>query len=145
MKNIQAIMTRGVITAHMDDTLEEIEQTMSVNKIGHIFIVDQGKLRGIISDVDLKRRKSFLADKDIANTRESHTLSLKAHQFMSRGLKSLRADAPIIAAIDLIIEYNIHCLPIVDRHDHLIGVVSDTDLLKEFRNLLDWERLREER
>jgi len=145
MKHVKSVMTRRVITVQMDYTLENIEKIMKKNEIGHIFVIDEGKLRGIISDGDIKRRKSFLADSEIANARESRTLSLKAHQIMTRGLKSLTPDAPIIDAVDLIIEYDIHCLPVVDKSECLIGVISDTDLLKQYRNILDWERLRESR
>ena len=48
---------------------------------------------------------------------------------MRRDVKVIAPDATIADAVEVMSEYHIHGLPVVDRHARLIGVVSTTDVL----------------
>ena len=134
---IKDIMTKDLVVGEMDYTLAVIERILESKKIGHIFILDNGALRGVISDGDIKRRKSFLAGTDISTVREEHTLELKAHQIMSRKLLTLNEHSTITEAIDAFLDNDIHCLPVVSDKDRLVGIITGSDLLKLMRKMLN--------
>ncbi|MCM8537414.1 MAG: CBS domain-containing protein [Lentisphaeraceae bacterium] len=133
---VKDVMTKDLVVAEMDYTLTVVEKIMDTKKINHIFVLDTGVLRGVISDGDVKRRKSFLAGKDISSASDDNTLLLKAHQFMSRSIVSIDENTPVKDAIDKMLENHIHCLPVMNSRDRLAGVVTTSDFLRAMRNLL---------
>ena len=74
-------MSTALITVEMDFTLDVIEQIMIKRHIGHVLVVDQSKLVGIISDSDVKKQISPRSHSDLATTAEQRLLFIKAHQF----------------------------------------------------------------
>jgi acetoin utilization protein AcuB len=140
MITIKDIMVKGVIIVKRDYTLETIEKIMVKKNIGHVFVVAENKLTGIVSDGDIKRRKSFLAGTDIANFREENTLKIKAHQIMTRELITLNPDSPIVEAVDLMLHNDIHIIPIVEPGNKLVGIVSTSDLLRLLKGIIEHKK-----
>lgn len=53
-----------------------------------------------------------------------------ARDIMSRPVTSVRPDAPLKQAIDLLFRRGVKALPVVDSDDHVVGLVTGGDLLK---------------
>ncbi|MCH2209014.1 MAG: CBS domain-containing protein [Lentisphaerales bacterium] len=134
---VKDVMTRDLVVGEMDYTLSALENILNSKRIGHIFIIDNGVLRGVVSDGDIKRRKSFLAGTDLSTTREEFTLDLKAHQIMSRKLISLNEHATVTEAIDALLKHDIHCLPVINDRDRLVGIITGSDLLRLMKKLIN--------
>ena len=134
---VKDVMTRDLVVGEMDYTLSALENILNSKRIGHIFIIDNGVLRGVVSDGDIKRRKSFLAGTDLSTTREEFTLDLKAHQIMSRKLISLNEHATVTEAIDALLRHDIHCLPVINDRDRLVGIITGSDLLRLMKKLIN--------
>ena len=49
---------------------------------------------------------------------------------MTKGAINVRADLPLSEAVRLLDTYHISGVPVVDRDGHLVGVLSQTDLLR---------------
>jgi signal-transduction protein with cAMP-binding, CBS, and nucleotidyltransferase domain len=62
---VQEIMTAGPITLHPDQTVQEAIQTMGEKHIGHLPVVEQGKVIGLISAGDLLRDAIFQQKRSI--------------------------------------------------------------------------------
>ncbi|MEN9361578.1 MAG: hypothetical protein RL095_3113 [Verrucomicrobiota bacterium] len=135
---VAQIMSTALITVEMDFTLEVIEQIMIKRKIGHVLVVDQGRLVGIIADSDVKRQISPRSHSDLATTAEQRLLFTKAHQFMSRQPITVSPEASILEALNLLLNHHIHALPVLDQ-GRLVGIITDGDLLRAFRNQLERE------
>ena len=81
------IMTRAVVSVHVDDTLGRIRQIFEESSFHHVLVTRQGKLVGVISDRDLLKHLSpFLGSKWMERTQDRNILSRKAHQIMKRRL-----------------------------------------------------------
>jgi CBS domain-containing protein len=89
--------------------------------IGSVLV--SGDPPGIITDRDLRGR--VLAARLGPDTPVSRV--------MSRPVKTIDSDAPIFAALQIMLENNIHHLAIIDAAT-IIGVVSSTDLLRHETN-----------
>lgn len=136
MATVSEIMVKNVIVASPDFKLSVLEKMMENKKVGHIFITKLGQLLGIVSDGDIKRRKSYLAGTDVSTAREEQTLEVKAHQIMTRDLITLRPESDIVGALDILLTNDIHSIPIVDAKNKLMGIVTTTDFLKYLKNIL---------
>src|SRR3954469_14714895 len=60
------------------------------------------------------------------NQQSAHTVG----EAMTRGLVTIRADAQIYEAAQLMDAHQVHGLPVVDADRKLVGVLSQTDLLR---------------
>ncbi len=74
---------------------------------------------GIVTDRDLRTRV-------LANGLGPET---SVADIMSSPVKSLTAESPVYGALLFMLQQNIHHLPLT-RHEEIIGVVTDTDLLR---------------
>lgn len=136
MVAVSEIMIKNVIVASPDYKLGVLEKMMENKNVGHIFITNLNTLLGVVSDGDIKRRKSHLAGTDASNYREEQTLNTTAHQIMTRDLFTLKPESDILEAVDLLLNHDIHSIPICKEGGKLVGVVTSTDLLKYLKKLL---------
>ena len=56
-------------------------------------------------------------------------VSLKAKDIMTKDVISVTRDTPIIQVIELFADNNITGIPVVDDNTHLIGILSEKDVL----------------
>ncbi|KAB3539694.1 CBS domain-containing protein [Alkaliphilus pronyensis] len=56
-------------------------------------------------------------------------MNLKARDIMVKEVKSINGDCSVYKAVELLINSNINCLPVLDRDNCFIGIVTETDLL----------------
>ena len=50
---VQRVMTRNVITCRADDRIDDVLRVMTMNKIRHVPVLENGRLAGIVSIGDL--------------------------------------------------------------------------------------------
>ena len=114
---VKHLIKRAPIFIDPDASVTAAAATMQQAGIGSVLI--SGDSPGIITDRDLRGR--VLAAGLGPEARVS--------QVMSRPVKTIDANAPIFAALQIMLENNIHHLAVVDAAT-IIGVVSGTDLLR---------------
>jgi acetoin utilization protein AcuB len=127
---LETIMTRHVVTVHMDDELWKVRELFDRYRFHHVFVVDQCRVVGVISDRDLLRNVSPFIGKASERTMDLASLHRKAHQVMTRALVSAAPDTPIGDAALLMLNNKISCLPVLDGHGACVGIITQRDLLR---------------
>ena len=117
---VASIMTRKVVTAETGNTLSTICEIFENVKFHHIFVVDDQKLVGVISDRNLPAEKE----------RNTATMNKKAYEIMSRVAVTVDAKTGIEKASNLMLENNISCLPVISPQGSVEGIVTWKDILK---------------
>jgi CBS domain-containing protein len=56
---------------------------------------------------------------------------VRVENFMTRRVVTVTPDTPILVAAKLMLENHISGLPVVDASAHVVGIISETDLLRE--------------
>jgi len=116
------VMTKDPNCCVPTDTAVEAAQLMKSENVGPIPIVnnkDEKKLEGIITDRDLV--VNLVAEgRDPRDTRVSDV--------MTSGVKTCRANDDVKDAIELMEEYQIRRIPIVDDDDRLVGIIAQADI-----------------
>ncbi|HVG60844.1 MAG TPA: CBS domain-containing protein [Hyalangium sp.] len=114
------IMTRGVKTVRHDSPLREVAQIMKDEDCGVVPIVDErGMLAGIVTDRDLVIR-SFTGGKNPDQ--------LRARDVMTDDVECVHPDEDIHSIIALMGKRQIRRIPVVERDDRVIGIISMGDI-----------------
>ena len=111
---ISEIMTTEIKKATPDNTLADIAAMMRDEDVGALPVVQDGELRGIVTDRDIVVRA-------IAEGKEPTTTTVQ--EVLSQELESVEPDDDVEDAADLMASRQIRRLPVVQR-GKLIGMVS---------------------
>ena len=130
METVGSIMTCEVITVDMDTTLLKIREVFKKYKFHHLPIMEDDELVGVISDRDLLRELSPFVNSGAEMSRDTKTLSKKAHQVMSRKPITVTKEDSIEGASELLLKHNISCLPVISPDGKLEGVITLRDILR---------------
>jgi len=133
---ISSIMTEKVITVDMDITLAAICGIFEDNKFHHLLVVEDGELRGVISDRDILKALSPFLNTPGEQARDLTTLRKRAHQVMRRKPITITKDASAKDAVRLMFQKNISCLPVMSSDGQIQGIVTRKDLLDVYSQQL---------
>lgn len=128
---LSKIMTLDPVTIRMDDTLATIRDIFSLVKFHHLMVIEDNKLVGIISDRDyLKAINSATLGTVIESNRDLAALNKKAHQIMTRKVISVNEKESVANTVLIFCTKNVSCIPVIDDHHSLVGVISWRDIMK---------------
>lgn len=117
------IMSRDVITCDPDDSLAEAVRKMRDHDVGTLLVVDgDERLIGLMTDRDV----CFAA---LASERPLKDIRVKSA--MTSHVYSMMDTDRIQDIESVMTTYKIHRVPIVDRENHVLGVVSLSDIARE--------------
>lgn len=130
---ISEIMTSGVVTVQIDDTLERIRTIFEQSRFHHLIVLDGARVAGVLSDRDLLKHLSpFLGNAHMERAQDERTLTKRAHQIMTRRPVVAFENTTIEKACRDFVRHNVGCLPVVSRDGQLYGIVTWKDLLRHF-------------
>ena len=126
-------MMKKVIAVDVDDSISDAVSLMKDNKIKHLPVLQQGNLRGIVSDRDIKEYSPSKAT--VLDIYELHYLlaKTKMKEIMRTGLITTGPNTPVEEAAMTMMDHDIGCLPVVDQ-GRLAGIVTRRDI---YRALVD--------
>lgn len=131
------IMTRRVVTVDLDDTLLTIRHIFEKTGFHHLIVLSDDKVAGIISDRDLLKATSPFIDTISERQRDRMTLERKAHQIMTRDVLTLTSSDTIVSAVALFNRNTVSCIPIVNEHNEIEGIVSWRDIMRYVESMVE--------
>ncbi len=126
-------MTRKVFTVSPDSSISDAVRIIKEKGIKHIPVMKEARLKGILSDRDIK---DFSPSKATSlDVYELHYLlaKTKVKEIMKTKVVTTTSDTPIEEAAMAMYDQRIGCLPVVENGD-LVGIISDRDI---FHALVD--------
>lgn len=124
---VRDVMTRSVKSVRPDSSVMEAIRKMNKFDIGAIIVVQGKRPVGIITERDILRR--------IVEQRLD-PLVVKAREIMSSPITTIREDAAVEEAAEMMTKRRIKKLPVVSN-ERLIGMVTATDLVRSAPKLVD--------
>lgn len=113
------LMRRKVATIEPDASLVVAAERMRRLDVGCLPIIEEGKLIGMITDRDIVLR-SVAENHDAART--------TVQQAMSGYPMFCHADEPVDQVKQRMIDHQVKRLPVVNRQDRLVGIISFGDI-----------------
>jgi len=116
---VRSLLGRNPVTADAGNTIRNIAQQMVQHRVSAMLLTDNTGFCGIVTDRDIRERVVA------AGLPTDHPVS----EVMTRAPISLEADAHAYEAAMVMMENNIHHLPIMDS-GNLVGMVSRSDFMR---------------
>lgn len=122
-KLVRDVMHRKVISCRVDTPLKDVARRMDAERINALVVVDEsGDLAGVVSQTDLVK----VSEQDWQN--------MVAEDVMTEDVVTIVADIPVLAAVELMVDNQIHRLVITQgglAPRRPVGVLSMTDVVRE--------------
>ena len=103
-----------------DTKLLDALLVMSQKALGMVLITDNNHLEGIFTDGDLRR---------VLET-QSNIQNLRIKEVMISNCKTILADKPAMAAVQMMDEFNLNSLPVVDESNQVLGAINTHTLMQ---------------
>lgn len=144
------IMSQGVPPVAPDTTVAQVLRVMVAHDVAGVAVVENDQIIGIITESDIVQRQAdveaptpvpfldaiFMADAGRPYEEElRHALAIDARMLMSSPVTSIRAGATLEEIATVMIDLDLHPLPVVDDAGHYMGIVSRRDLVRVIAEL----------
>jgi CBS domain-containing protein len=130
LRRVSEIMQTEVATLTIHDRLDLADDVMRLGRVRHMPVLDEARVVGIVSNRDLLAASLSRVLDFAATDRRTFLRSIEVSEVMSHDLITADADATLREAAELMVRHRIGCLPVVKQDRTLIGLVTETDLLK---------------
>lgn len=122
---VRDVMTSPVIAVEPTERLLDAFNIMRRKQIKHLPVVEDGQIIGILSDRDLlahatRENGSYLFPRQTVET------------VMTKLVISCDAKDSIEKSVNLMLDHDISCLPVLD-HGELVGIVTSRSFLKQMK------------
>jgi CBS domain-containing protein len=118
-RHVRDVMTVNPECVSEKDSLRDVARIMKDQDTGVVPVVDGRKIIGLITDRDIVVR-GLAEGKNLE--------SVRVDELMTKGVKSVREDATVTEALELMSRAEIRRVAVVNTNDELVGIVSIGDI-----------------
>ena len=130
-RTVSEIMRPEFVSLELADKLDFAQQIMQLGRFRHLPVLLQGRLVGIVSSRDLLAA-SLSKVLQLARERQLSFLGMvEVEEVMTRDVQTVPPETTLEEAARLLLRHKIGCLVVVKEEHVPIGLVTETDLLRE--------------
>lgn len=128
---VKDAMSKSVVTIDRNEKASEIRKKMMMYNVKTVVVTENDKIVGVVTN------------NEIIQTLD---LSEKASAIMDRNFITVKDDNEIPETTAILLENNVTSLPVVDENGKLVGLISETDIVKDIAKVKKQQpRLSQER
>ena len=127
---VAEIMRQHFVTLAPGDRLDLADDVMKLGRIRHMPVLDGDRLIGVVSQRDLLAASLSKALDFDAKERRVFLKSVAVDEAMTRDPVTVSPETSAGEAAALLVRRKIGCLPVVDAKGVVLGLVTETDLLR---------------
>lgn len=131
---VREIMMGSPVTLKPDETLDLANDVISLGRIRHIPIIEDGRLVGVLSERDMMGAATTTIFGLKRKSKSALLKSVLIKDVMKKKVVTVKPDTPIKDAAHLMKEKKIGCVPVVNEGS-LVGLVTTTDILRYLENV----------
>lgn len=131
-KTVSEIMTLNVVSISLDEKLDLVDEIMSNGDIRHLPVTQGGRVVGVVSQRDLLRSKLSTLIDFPEEDRKSLLETTDVEKVMTKSVRFADPNEPIAYAATRMLEERIGCLPVVNQDNELMGLITETDVMRYF-------------
>ena len=130
---VQEVMSREPATVTADTTIKRAASLLAGRQITALPVVDDdGRVCGLVSEADLIR-DAFAADprsRMIPDDDQGRSLMRCVSDVMTPHAITVHESTDVAQAVELMTSTSIKSLPVVDDRQHVVGMISRSDLVR---------------
>jgi len=123
---VQEIMNKNVVTIDKKSTVKEAGSILNKNRISCLIVVDNGKMKGIITERDVL----------VAIDEDKNLNKVAVGSIMTKDVYFVGPNTDITDAAELMVKNKIKKLPVI-YNGMLVGIVTATDLVAAEPKLME--------
>jgi len=124
---VREVMNSPLVSGSSEDTISSLAKKMVESKVGSVVIIDDGKVRGLVTDGDMVKKVVAM------DLRPSET---RARDVMSAPLYTIDASKEVTEAARMMRKLGIKRLGVLHRNK-VVGIISMSDVLSVTPELVD--------
>lgn len=128
-KTVRDIMTTEVTTLGRNDSLQLVKDIMTLGRVRHFPVMEDGKVVGVVSQRDLYKASLGSVMKYGEKAQRAFLEGIVVKEVMGDPPITIAPHASVREAARLMMEKKIGCLPVLEG-PQLVGLVTETDMLK---------------
>lgn len=121
-RHIRDVMTPNPECVSEKDSIRDVARIMKDQDTGVVPVVDGKKIIGLITDRDIVVR-GLAEGKNLDN--------MRVNELMTKSIRSVREDASVSEALELMGNAEIRRVPVVNGNNELVGIVSLGDIASQ--------------
>ncbi len=122
---VRDYMTGPAVTIPKDADYAGAFEIMKERDLHHLPVIDGDEVVGLVTRRDLQLAARYYRE-----------MPTEISEVMHTPVVTISPDAHLANAVDQMMELGIGCLPVADDGGHLLGIITETDLLRALRELL---------
>ena len=119
------VITTNLKTVQISQKMSEVHRLVVENQIHHVPVVDGRRLVGMISTTDIIRLNITVSNAD----------DWTIEKVMKKNLVTIEINDTVRKAAHLLSDGMFHSLPVIDKDNNLIGIITSTDLIRYLAEL----------
>lgn len=135
---VKDCMTRHPIMVGPETFAAEAQRLMSETQVRHLPVVGNGKkLMGLVSPTSFALKPDLLSSLNVWEiSRRLSNLTVGQVMTKREDVQTITADRTAERAALILTEHKIGCLPVVENGDIVIGILTETDILRALQEML---------
>jgi acetoin utilization protein AcuB len=126
---IVQILERDPVTVDVGQKFSDAAAALSSERFHHLPVLENGRLVGMLSAFDIVKVTSAVMGAKDAATMEYLDRHYRLADLMHQDVIVVGQRATVGEAARLLSAGGFHALPVVDANEHVVGIVTTTDLL----------------
>jgi predicted transcriptional regulator len=124
---VNRFMTEAVLSVDVSDPAGEILRLFAGYPVHHLPVVDKTRVVGMLSSADVLKLEHFIP----TGTGRQDYLNRRANiaTIMRHPAVTVLPTQSVEQAARLMVAHGIHGLPVVDRNENLLGIITTTDII----------------
>jgi CBS-domain-containing membrane protein len=128
---VERLMTRSPVVVSEDDAIAGVAELLAGHEISGLPVVDSAdRLVGVISQTDLVRLRG-------STLPWTGWHGVMVRDLMTKPAKTIQGSAPLDEAARRMTAEHVHRLVVVDHRQTPIGVISESDIVREIADCCD--------
>jgi len=123
------LMDRDPISIDIKQKVSDAVRILTAGRIHHLPVVADGTLVGLLSTTDMLVLQASLLAGDDAESFDFIDRQRSLDDIMQKDIISVRHRATVGDAAKQLSAGGFHSLPVIDQNNHLVGIVTTTDLI----------------
>lgn len=129
-ERVRHIMTESVLSIGIHEPVTEAVRLFANYPLHHLPVIDSSGLKGMLSSADMLKLEYFLPRCSAQSSAVWLNDRFRIETLMRQPVVTAKPDDTIADAASRMVTHAIHALPVVDERNHLLGIVTTTDIMQ---------------